>query len=107
MAKNVFFRGLMSLHKETSLLKRGSIAQLTAYLLLYTDAQGLIPSIPEVFLEEKSFYVAKVHQWPYLEESVQWLDNVYLPHLVPASGKLVLQKKPWRSNHLGLKTFFF
>ena len=105
MAKNVFFRGLMSLHKETSLLKRGSIAQLTAYLLLYADAQGLIPSTPEVFSKEQSVFFAKVHQRPYLEEIGQGLDNVDLTHLVPASGKLELQKrnmafKSWVKNVL-------
>ena len=40
---------------------------------------------------EKIVDVAEVHR-RYLEESGQWLENVYQTHLVQASGKPVLQK---------------
>ena len=36
--------------------------------------------------------IAEVNQRCYLEESGQWLENVYQTHLVLASGKPVLQK---------------
>ena len=35
--------------------------------------------------------IAEVNQQPWLEESGQWLENVYQTHLVLASGKVVLQ----------------
>ena len=38
-------------------------------------ASGLIPSIPEIFSDEKLNEV-KVNQWQWLEESGQWLENV-------------------------------
>ena len=41
----------------------------------------------------KNVNVAEVNQWPCLEESEQWLENVAQTHLVLASGQLVLQKK--------------
>ena len=36
--------------------------------------------------------VAEINQWRCSEESGQWLENVDQTHLVPASGKLALQK---------------
>ena len=39
------------------------------------------------------FPKAFFHQRFFLEESQQWLENVDRTHLVPASGKLVLQKE--------------
>ena len=44
------------------------------------------------FSEDKIVNLAEVNQWPYLEESAQSIENVVRTHLVPASGKLVLQK---------------
>ena len=52
---------------------------------------GLIPSIPKEFSKD-FFYVAEVNQLYWLEESVQWLENVVRTHLVLASGEPVLQK---------------
>ena len=42
--------------------------------------------------EEKIINIAEVNQWRWLEESVQWLENVDQTHLVLASGKPELQK---------------
>ena len=57
---------------------RGSIAQWLAKLIF--------------FLEVNIVNVAEVNQWPCLEESGQWLENVDQTHLILTSGKLVLQK---------------
>ena len=51
----------------------GSIAQWLAYLLPDPAATDSIPSIPDIFWEEKIVKVAKVNQWPCIEESGQWL----------------------------------
>ena len=67
----------------------GSIAQWLAHLLPDPAALGLVPSIPEIFSEEK---IVNVRQMNCSDESGQCLENVYSTHLVLASGKLVLQK---------------
>ena len=41
---------------------------------------------------KKLFNVAEIYWPPWLEEYVQWLENVDGTHLVLASGKLELQK---------------
>ena len=51
-------------------------------------APGLIPSIPEIFLEEKLSMLLR--RW--FEESGQWLENDDRTHLVLASGKPVQKK---------------
>ena len=55
-------------------------------------APNLIPSILEIFSEEKIVDVAEVNQQRCLEESGQWLENVDRTHPPLASGKPVLQK---------------
>ena len=62
-------------------------------MLLDPAALSLIPSIPKKNSEEKIVDIAEVNQWPCLEESGQWLENVDQTHLVVASGKLVLKKE--------------
>ena len=70
----------------------GSIAQWLSYLLLEPAAPGSIPSIPEIFSEEKIVNVAEVNLRGSLEENGLWIENVDRTNLVLASGKLVLQK---------------
>ena len=55
-------------------------------------AQGLIPGVLKIFSSEKTVDIAKVNQQRSLEESGQWLENVYPSHLVLTRGKLVLKK---------------
>ena len=62
-------------------------------------APGSIPSIPEIFSEEKIANDSKVHQQRCFEESEQWLENVDSIHLVLASGKLVLQEKYFKATY--------
>ena len=64
-----------------------------AYLLPNPAVLGLIPCVPRIFSEEKIINVAEVNHWHWLEERVQCLENVDQTHLVPASGRQVLQKK--------------
>ena len=71
----------------------GSKAQWLSYLLPDPAATSLIPSIPDIFSEEKIVDVAEAYQRRCLEESGQWLENVDQTHLVVASGKPVLQKR--------------
>ena len=54
-------------------------------------AQGLIPGVLKIFSSEKTVNIAKVNQQCSLEESGQWLENVYRTHLALTSGKLVLK----------------
>ena len=68
------------------------MAQWLPYLLLDPAAPGSIPSIPKKISDEKIVIVAEVNQLRCLEESGLWLENVGLNNLVPASGKIVLQK---------------
>ena len=75
-----------------------SIAQWLAFLLLDPGAPGSIPSISGIFSAEKNVDVAEVNQQCCLEESVQWLENLDQTHIVPASGKLVLQKSSFWSD---------
>ena len=56
-------------------------------LASHPAAPGSIPRIPEII------DIAEVNQRCWLEESGQWLENVARVHLVPASGKPVLQKE--------------
>ena len=70
----------------------GSIVRWLAYLLLEPAAPGSIPSIPEIFSEEKIVNVAEVNLRGSLEENGLWIENVDRTNLVLASGKLVLQK---------------
>ena len=70
----------------------GSVVQWLAYLLLEPAAPGSIPSIPEIFSEEKIVNVAEVNLRGSLEENGPWIENVDQTNLVLASGKLVLQK---------------
>ena len=58
-------------------------------------APGLLPSIPQIYPEEKVVEVAEVNQWRCFEDSEQWLDKVERTHQVLAGGKLVLLKKTW------------
>ena len=51
----------------------------------------MIPSSPELFLDEKIVSAAEVNQRHCLEESGQWHENVDQTQLVLARGKLVLQ----------------
>ena len=61
-------------------------------LLPYAVAPGLIPSIHEIFSEEKVVNVTEVNQRQCLEESGQRLENVDRTYIVLASVKLVPQK---------------
>ena len=70
-----------------------SIAQWSASLPLDPPALGLIPSIPEFFLEKNIVNVGEVNQQSCLEKIGQWLENVDQTHLVQARGELVLQKQ--------------
>ena len=72
--------------------ERGIIAQWQACFLLVRVAPGLIPIIPKFLSDKKNVDVAEVNKWRCLEESGQWLENVYQTHLLLTSGKLVLQK---------------
>ena len=56
-------------------------------LASHPAAPGSIPRIPEII------DIAEVNKRCWLEESGQWLENVARAHLVPASGKPVLQKE--------------
>ena len=62
----------------------GSIAQLLAYSPPYLAAPDSIPSIPVIFSEEKIVNIVEVNQQCCLEESGQWLENVYRTRLVLA-----------------------
>ena len=55
-------------------------------------ALGLIPSFPKKMSKKKIVNVNEVNQWPCLQESGQWHENVYLTRQVLASGNVVLQK---------------
>ena len=68
------------------------MAQQLPYLLLDPADPGSIPCIPKKISDEKIVIVAEVNQLRCLEESGLWLENVGLNNLVPASGKIVLQK---------------
>ena len=50
-----------------------SIGQWLTYLLPDPAAQG---SIPGICSQEKIVNAAEVNQWPCLEESGQWIENV-------------------------------
>ena len=67
-------------------------------------ALGLIPSFTKKMSEKQIVNVNDVNQWPCLQESGQWHENVYLTRQVLASGNLVLvlQKRL-----LMQRTFFF
>ena len=66
---------------------------MVSLLLRDPATQGSIPSIPEIYSEEKIVNVAEVSQWPCLGESGQWLENVDWTNLGHDSGKIVQQKK--------------
>ena len=68
------------------------MAQQLPQLLLDPADPGSIPCIPQKISDEKIVIVAEVNQLRCLEESGLWLENVGLNNLVPASGKIVLQK---------------
>ena len=53
---------------------------------------GFDSSVPKKISEEKIIDVAEINQWRWLEANGLWLENVDRTHLVPASGKPVLQK---------------
>ena len=53
----------------------------------------MIPSIPEIFPEEKIIHVAEFIQRRWLEESGQCLENADRTHLVLASDKASTRKK--------------
>ena len=62
---------------------------------------GLIPSISDIFAEDKIIDVDEVSQRHWLEESRKWLENVDQIHLVLASGKLVQHKNTFRPRLIG------
>ena len=53
---------------------------------------GFDLSVPEIFSKDKIIDVAEFNQWRWFEEKRLWLENVDQTHLVPTSGKPVLQK---------------
>ena len=53
----------------------------------------MIPSVPQKTSDEKlSMLLRLASPWRWLEKSGLWLENVDRTHLVPTSGRLVLQK---------------
>ena len=53
---------------------------------------GLVPSIPKIFQRKILSLLLRLINGAALGDSGEWLENVDCTHLVPASGKLVLQK---------------
>ena len=70
---------------------KGAACHRGSILASHPAAPGLNPSVPKKF-QRKKIDFAEVNRWRCLEESEQWLENVDPSHLVPASGKPVLQK---------------
>ena len=66
--------------KHTNMVQWCSLDQWLAYLLLYPATQGSILSVPIFFSEENLFDIAEVNQQCFLEESEEWLENVYPTH---------------------------
>ena len=62
-----------------------------AYLLLTQQPRFKSQRSPKKF-RGKIIDVVEVNQWPWLEESGPWLENVDQTYLVLASGKPDLQK---------------
>ena len=60
--------------------------------MLLTQQPRVRFTVYQNFFRGKIINVAVVNQRRWLEESGQWLENVYRTHLVLASGKPVLQK---------------
>ena len=58
------------------------MSQWLAYLLPDQAAHGLIPSVPEIFSEEKIVEVVEVNQQHCCKESGLWFENVAQTHLV-------------------------
>ena len=71
----------------------GSIAQ-WLHTFIWTHLLCVrFPVFPKKIQMKKIANFPEVNQWSCLEESGQWLENVYQTHLELASGRLVLQKR--------------
>ena len=70
-----------------------------AFLLLTQQPWVWFSVFPKIY-----FDVVEIYRWRWLEESGQMLENVDQTHLVLASDKLVLQKRPLRFLKLHLFT---
>ena len=71
----------------------GQLSTIVSILASRPSSPGYDSQRSQTMFKEKIVDVAEVKQWPCLEESGQWLENVHHTHLVLASSKQVLQKR--------------
>ena len=98
---NINYREIKKYPCGNSVMKPQGVQHSTMVCVLSSrfSCPGFDSHHSQNLFREKIVNVAKVNQLCCLQESVQWIKNVHLTHLVLASGHLVLA-----SGNLALKT---